>query len=202
MIDIVEALDDPNLFGPWFAGPSWSTWKAVLKAAFCLPMDADELALFRVVAQRDPPRRRVRELWAVVGRRGGKDSIASAIACYAAGFVDYGRLLRPGEAASVLCLAVDKAQAAIVAEVHAELFQRDRAPSRAGEAGDVGRARAFDRRRAERPGLQLSRRARSQRRLRRSWTRSPFGAARRPTILTRRLMRRWSRAWRPSLARC
>ena len=30
MIDIVQALDDPNLFGPWFSGPSWSTWKAVL----------------------------------------------------------------------------------------------------------------------------------------------------------------------------
>jgi hypothetical protein len=43
MIDIVEALDDPNLFGPWFSGPSWSTWKAVLKGAFAIPMDAGKL---------------------------------------------------------------------------------------------------------------------------------------------------------------
>lgn len=114
MIDIVEALDDPNLFGPWFAGPSWSTWKAVLKRAFALPMDDDDLKLFRAVAERDPPKKRVRELWAIVGRRGGKDSIASAIACYAAGFVSYGGILRPGEQASVHCLAVDKAQAQIV----------------------------------------------------------------------------------------
>ena len=116
MIDIVQALDDPLLFGPWFSGPSWATWKAVLKAAFCIPMDEGEIKLFRGVAQRDPPKRRVRELWAVVGRRGGKDSVASAVACFAAGFIDYRKTkaLRPGERASVLCLAVDKQQASIV----------------------------------------------------------------------------------------
>ena len=114
MIDIVQALDDPNLFGPWFSGPSWSTWKAVLKGAFCIPMDEGEIKLFRGVAERDPPKHRVRELWAVVGRRGGKDSVASAVACFAARFIDYKKVLRPGERASVLCLAVDKAQASIV----------------------------------------------------------------------------------------
>jgi hypothetical protein len=55
----------------------------------------------------------VRELWCVAGRRAGKDSIASAVACYDSGFVDYRPMLRPGERASVLCLAVDK-QASIV----------------------------------------------------------------------------------------
>jgi len=49
MIDIVEALGDANLFGPWFSGPSWSTWRAVLRAAFHLPMDAEDLALFRAL---------------------------------------------------------------------------------------------------------------------------------------------------------
>ena len=44
-------------------------WKAVLKGAFAIPMTPEELALFRAVAQRDPPKRRVRELWAVVGQR-------------------------------------------------------------------------------------------------------------------------------------
>ena len=48
------------------------------------------------------------------GRRGGKDSVASAVACFASGFIDYKKVLRPGERASVLCLAVDKAQASIV----------------------------------------------------------------------------------------
>ena len=113
MIDLIDALDDPNLFGPWFSGPSWRPWRAVLKAACGHALDDDDLAIFRAVAQRDPPRRRVRELWAVAGRRAGKDSIASAIAAHAAGFVDYSPVLRPGEKASVLCLAVDRTQAKI-----------------------------------------------------------------------------------------
>jgi hypothetical protein len=124
MIPITDALDDPLLFQPWFAGPSWSTWRAVLKAAFAIPMDAAERKSFRAVASRDPPRRRVKELWVVAGRRAGKDSIASAICAYAAGFTDYRAegLLRPGEAATVLCLAVDKMQGAIVRNYAAGYF--------------------------------------------------------------------------------
>ena len=124
MIDLIDALDDPALFQPWFAGPSWGPWRAVLKAACGHWLDDDELTLFRQVAQRDPPSRRVRELWIVAGRRAGKDSIASAIAAHAAGFVDYGHVLRPGELASVLCLAVDKLQAKIVLRYAKAFFER------------------------------------------------------------------------------
>jgi hypothetical protein len=125
MIDIVTALGDPNLFGPWFAGPSWSTWRSVLKGAFYIEMDAEERALFRSVTSRGPPRKRVRELWVCAGRRAGKDSIASAICAYA-GFTDYRAegLLRPGEAASVMCLAVDKQQAGIVQKYTAAYFDK------------------------------------------------------------------------------
>lgn len=130
MIDLLEALDDPNLFGPWFSGDSWRPWRAVLKAACGHALDVDELAIFRAVAQRDPPRRRVRELWIVAGRRAGKDSIASAIGAHAAGFVDYGAVLRPGEVASVLCLAVDRTQAKIVMRYTKAFF--DRIPMLAG----------------------------------------------------------------------
>ena len=114
MISLPAALDDRNLFGAWFAGASWNAWRAVLKAAFAVPMSDDELELFRSVAERDPPRRRVRELWIVGGRRGGKDSIASAIAAWFTAFVSYEGLLRPGEVATVVCLAVDRLQAQIV----------------------------------------------------------------------------------------
>jgi hypothetical protein len=47
-------------------------------------MSAGELAFFRTMAGRVPPRRQVRELWIVAGRRAGKDSIASVIAAHAA----------------------------------------------------------------------------------------------------------------------
>ena len=114
MITPAAALADPNLLGNAFAGPSWATWRAVLKAAYAEPLTDAELALFRAVAgDRNPPRRRVRELIVVAGRRSGKDSVASAIATTAA-IADYGPHVRPGERASVLCLAVDRQQARIV----------------------------------------------------------------------------------------
>lgn len=54
-INIIDALDDPALFEPWFAGPTWAGWRAILKAAFALPMSEQEEALFREVAERAPP---------------------------------------------------------------------------------------------------------------------------------------------------
>jgi hypothetical protein len=111
---ITEAMDDPALFGPWFAGPSWASWRAILRAAFALPMSDEELGLFRAVAEREPPTKRVRELYVIAGRRAGKDSIASLIAAWFGAFVSYEGLLRPGELAAVMCLAVDKPQAKIV----------------------------------------------------------------------------------------
>ncbi len=35
-------------------------------------------AFFRTIAERDPPRKRVREFWIIAGRRAGKDSIATS----------------------------------------------------------------------------------------------------------------------------
>ena len=78
MLSLTEAMEDPQLFGPWFCGPSWASWRAILKAAIAEPMTDDEVKLFRSVAERDPPTQRVRELWIIAGRRAGKDSIASS----------------------------------------------------------------------------------------------------------------------------
>ena len=91
-IDIVAAMDDPDLFGPWFAGPSWDGWRAILKGAFALPMTPAEIEFFKIVAERDPPKKRVRELWISAGRRGGKDSVASVIVAHAAALNAPGRL--------------------------------------------------------------------------------------------------------------
>src|SRR6266446_6340816 len=100
----IEAMEDPNLFQPFFPGETWGGWKAILKAAYALPMSDEEVAFFRTVAERDPPSKPVRELWFIVGRRGGKDSIASALAAHAAALFNDGGRLRPGERALVLCL--------------------------------------------------------------------------------------------------
>jgi len=41
-VDIATAMDDPELFGPWFDGESWNGWRAILKGRvrFGRPDDA------------------------------------------------------------------------------------------------------------------------------------------------------------------
>ena len=74
-----------------------------------------ERKFFRTIAERYLPKRRVKELWVIGGRRGGKDFVTSAIVAYLAGmFTDRDKRLSPGERASVLCLAVDRDQAGVV----------------------------------------------------------------------------------------
>ena len=114
-LDIVAAMDHPALFQPWFrGGSSWDGWRAVLKAAYGLPMSDAEREFFRQVAEREPPAKRVRELWIIAGRRAGKDSIASLITAHAATFFEHRDRLRPGERVLCACLATDRDQARIV----------------------------------------------------------------------------------------
>jgi len=118
------AISDPNLLGAAFVGNSWATWRAVLRAAEGLKLTKGQDTAFRVVADRAPPQRRVRELWVIAGRRAGKDSVASAIAT-AAAMGSYGPYLRPGEKAAVLCLAVNRQQARIVHRYIAAYFAKN-----------------------------------------------------------------------------
>ena len=76
-------------------------------------MSPEQLLTFGELAGgRDPPKRKVRELWVAAGRRAGKDSLASAFATVAALQTYEG--LRPGEPPTILCLACDKPQARII----------------------------------------------------------------------------------------
>jgi hypothetical protein len=109
--DLVTAMSDPRLFGPMFAGASWDNWRTILRAALGLPMTEAEIAFFRTVAGREPPGKRVKELDIIAGRRSGKDSVASAIAAYAAvTFRPDGRT-RPGERPLIMLLGADRSQA-------------------------------------------------------------------------------------------
>lgn len=111
--NVIDFIADPSLLRSSFEGPSWDRWRAVLRAAFALPMSRRDLVLFAEVSgDRAPPRRRVKELVCAVGRGGGKDSIASALATFIATTSDFSHL-RPGERGTVMCLATDRSQAAI-----------------------------------------------------------------------------------------
>jgi hypothetical protein len=110
----VDVMNDPALLAPFFSGVTWARWRAVLRAVDGLPLSAKEAALFGAVAGgRAPPTAPVREFVVVAGRRSGKDSIASAIATRAA-ISDHGARLRPGERATIFCIACDRAQAQVV----------------------------------------------------------------------------------------
>ena len=112
--DIDAALTDPNLLGAALGDPnSWTTWLAVLRAAFGLPLDTQQQQLFgNVAGGRTPPSRPTRELWAILARRCGKSRMAAAVACYAACFTPH--RLAFGEQGMVLVLAASQAQAKTV----------------------------------------------------------------------------------------
>ena len=114
--NIVEAMSDRRLFEPWFRGRSWDGWKAMLKAAHGIPMQPEEIKLLHKLAERDPPKRQVREFWVCGGRRLGKDSIASLSVGHSAAFFDGGKKLRRGERARFLSLACSRDQSRIALE--------------------------------------------------------------------------------------
>jgi hypothetical protein len=111
---IDPAITDSRLLGAALGPPQrWQTWRAALRAAFGLPLRAPEADLFATMAGgRAPPTKRVREFWALVGRRGGKSRMAAAVAVYLALFTQH-KLAR-GERGMVLVLAASQAQAKTV----------------------------------------------------------------------------------------
>ena len=84
---ILDAIDDPHLFAPWFKNASWAGWRAWLAALFGLPMTAEQLELFHECTGRSvAPTTPAREGWLVCGRRAGKSFILALVAVYLACF--------------------------------------------------------------------------------------------------------------------
>jgi hypothetical protein len=112
-ISISDFTTDPRFLGNSFDGDSWLAAKVILRAMHGLPLHGKSREMFRSLAgDREPPKAPVKEAVICAGRRFGKDSTASADACFSAAIVDHRPHLRVGERATVLCLAVDKIQAA------------------------------------------------------------------------------------------
>ena len=166
-MNIIAAFDDPDLFGKFFTGDSWNGWRAVLKAAFAFPMTESDIEFFKSVAgDRDVPTEAVRELWAVVGRRGGKDSIASAIAAFTAATFTGQAKLRPGEKAVVICLATDREQAKLILNYTRAFFVD--VPLLAGHVDPRNRRRIRVKQRCRHPNLDRQLPVRP-------WSRCPVG---------------------------
>jgi hypothetical protein len=98
---------------PTFLDPSWTPWRTYLGAVFGLELDADEIARYRQCTGRhQPPDHPAREVWTIVGRRGGKSRVAALLTVYLAVFRRY--TLAPGERGVVMVLAADRQQARVV----------------------------------------------------------------------------------------
>jgi hypothetical protein len=112
--DILDAMTSPTWWGPWFTDGDWSAWRAFLAAAFGLPLPEHAGEVLRsCTGLQAAPEARAREVYAIVGRRGGKTKILSLCAAYLAAFVDWRPYLSRGERANVLLVAKDRVQAGI-----------------------------------------------------------------------------------------
>jgi hypothetical protein len=111
---IDQAICDHRLLGAGLGDlATWQTWRVALKAAFALPLTPAERKVFTAIAgDRGLPKRRVRELWCLVGRGGGKSRMAAALGDYLALFQTH--KLSPGERGHVLVLAATTDQARTV----------------------------------------------------------------------------------------
>jgi hypothetical protein len=113
MITILDAINDPKLFQPWFRKhKSWESWLMFLAALFALPMTPEQLKFYQQCTGRtSPPTEPASEGWLICGRRGGKSFVLALIAVYLAAFPNYRRYLSPGERGTVLVIATDRKQA-------------------------------------------------------------------------------------------
>jgi hypothetical protein len=114
-MNIIEALDDPALFGGMFPVETWGRWRVFLAALFGLPVSAGDLEVFQHhTARQTPPADAVREAALVCGRRGGKSRILAVVAIFLAAFRDYSAFVAPGEQPTVAIIAADRRQARVI----------------------------------------------------------------------------------------
>jgi hypothetical protein len=112
-IPIDSALTDPHLIGAALDLTTRQTWLTTLKAAYARPLSDAERDIFsKVAGGRNPPSKRVRELWVNAARRSGKSEMSAALAVYHALLVPH--KLSRGETGMVLVIAGSRDQATVV----------------------------------------------------------------------------------------
>lgn len=122
-VTIRAALSDQQLLGKVLAGDTWQAWRVLMIAAMGEPLSDAERAIFKMLTGRHcEPLRRVEELEAVVGRRGGKSRAMAVLATYVSGLCSHN--LVPGERGVLLCIAPDQRQASITLDYATAAFEQ------------------------------------------------------------------------------
>ncbi len=113
-LTILDALDDPRLFGSAFPGPTWNMWRVLLAALCALPPRDGDLEIFRALTGRTTwPTKPFSEGWFAMGRRAAKSRIGALLAVFTCCFRDWASALAPGERGVFMILAADKRQAGV-----------------------------------------------------------------------------------------
>src|SRR3712207_720407 len=112
-VPLRRALEDPALLGTVLSGETWAAWRTLLIAAMGEPLTDDVRAIFtRLTGRPSESLERVEELWAVVGRRGGKTRAGAVLSVYLSALCDHpNRAI--GERPQSLFMAQNQRQAAI-----------------------------------------------------------------------------------------
>lgn len=114
-VTIRDLMTNDDLFGGIFSTESWIPWVALLSAFHGIALNRQERHIFEAITRRsESPQEACRELWLIIGRRGGKSQCAALLAVYYACFQDYRDRLSPGELATIRVMAADKPQARTV----------------------------------------------------------------------------------------
>lgn len=124
-INIIQAFEDSRIFGSLITDQeTWLNWKVCLKAIFGLSMDRKELRRYRKFTGRKKPSKiPFKEVFLIIGRRGGKSFISALIAVFLAVFKDWSARLGPGERGYIMCIANDRRQAGVVLNYIKKILQ-------------------------------------------------------------------------------
>src|SRR5262249_20139418 len=125
LMHILDALDDPAIFGKQFKDPTtWASWRVFLSALFGLPIAAGPMETFRRCTGRQTPAPNGhREAWLICGRRSGKSRILATVAVFLACFKDWRPYLGPGERGTIMIIAADRKQARAIMNFVRGLFE-------------------------------------------------------------------------------
>lgn len=122
-MNIVQAIQDPNLFRPYLEGrnpdlSSWHNWLVCLRVVYGLPVRRTrDLELVRQCTGRDPaqlPKDGFSTVLLLVGRRGGKSRIAGLLGAYESSLSGREQLLSPGEIPMVAITSPTREQSTII----------------------------------------------------------------------------------------